>query len=410
MNSNTHLLTRRYGMVALIISVMTFSSEAQAYPPYHSLWSGSDPAALETVGRQGEMECAAWAVTAAMATNVMRNFYTVNSDSAPSIDALSARGYRMLNADHFFRVGGGNRQTGWTLNAALTKATQMTIPFNHNPAYGVRISVGGFKKLTKVDDMRKDISLDRPVLARMEILPGFTGSDYIFDKPGRARDQGHFVLMVGYNTDEGTRRNASGGAFWECQNSWGAQWGTGGFFRIRPGVAGIHEWVYVVNNTYICDMAGKRLSQTQANKVIEDAINNASGKIKNAVHTNVSYSQLNGSRLPDGDKVSVAASPPAAGVKTDKVTVKLVLPKGMWWKGVLLYDKDKSSAAVGVQGEGGNNGLSKTYTFSHKDLLKKDLVLSKAKGFGVHTNMYRIKDALTRMHPGRTYTIRWVTD
>merc|ERR1719244_1971940 len=40
----------------------------------------------------------------------------------------------------------------------------------------------------------------------------------------------HAVLLVGYGVD-----NTTGEKYWTCKNSWGADWGEDGYFRIRRG-------------------------------------------------------------------------------------------------------------------------------------------------------------------------------
>ena len=39
---------------------------------------------------------------------------------------------------------------------------------------------------------------------------------------------GHAVVIIGYGVSNGTK-------YWICQNSWGANWGENGFFRIKIG-------------------------------------------------------------------------------------------------------------------------------------------------------------------------------
>ena len=43
---------------------------------------------------------------------------------------------------------------------------------------------------------------------------------------------GHAVVIIGYGVSNGTK-------YWICQNSWGANWGENGFFRIKIGDCGI---------------------------------------------------------------------------------------------------------------------------------------------------------------------------
>ena len=43
---------------------------------------------------------------------------------------------------------------------------------------------------------------------------------------------GHAVVIIGYGVSNGTK-------YWICQNSWGANWGEKGFFRIKIGDCGI---------------------------------------------------------------------------------------------------------------------------------------------------------------------------
>jgi len=53
------------------------------------------------------------------------------------------------------------------------------------------------------------------------------------------RNSGHAVKLIGWGTENGV-------AYWIAQNSWGAKWGEGGYFRIRRGVdeCGVETHVY----------------------------------------------------------------------------------------------------------------------------------------------------------------------
>ena len=48
---------------------------------------------------------------------------------------------------------------------------------------------------------------------------------------------GHAIKVVGYGSEEGVD-------YWICANSWGADWGENGFFRIKQGDSGINQQMY----------------------------------------------------------------------------------------------------------------------------------------------------------------------
>ena len=48
---------------------------------------------------------------------------------------------------------------------------------------------------------------------------------------------GHAVKMLGWGVENGQE-------YWLCANSWGADWGLSGFFKIAVGDSGIDQAVY----------------------------------------------------------------------------------------------------------------------------------------------------------------------
>jgi cathepsin B len=45
---------------------------------------------------------------------------------------------------------------------------------------------------------------------------------------------GHAVTIIGWGVEEGTK-------YWLCQNSWGAEWGDQGYFKIKIGNSGMNQ-------------------------------------------------------------------------------------------------------------------------------------------------------------------------
>ena len=71
-----------------------------------------------------------------------------------------------------------------------------------------------------------------PVLARMDVSCRFFDyrcGVFCFDSCTDRLAGGHAVEIVDYGT------TSSGIDFWVVKNSWGDDWGEGGYFRIRRG-------------------------------------------------------------------------------------------------------------------------------------------------------------------------------
>jgi len=79
----------------------------------------------------------------------------------------------------------------------------------------------------RVLPVKKSLSSNKAVVIGMEIYPSFDAAVQVWNPvAGEASRGGHGMCVVGYDD---TRY---GGAF-EIQNSWGSEWGTGGFVWIR---------------------------------------------------------------------------------------------------------------------------------------------------------------------------------
>ena len=56
------------------------------------------------------------------------------------------------------------------------------------------------------------------------------------------------------------------------------------------------------------------------------------------------------------------------------------------------------------------NYAKKSVEIPFSDIESKFTALSKAKAFGVHSNVYHVVDADTALTPGRKYKINWTQD
>ena len=152
----------------------------------------------------------------------------------------------------------------------------------------------------------------------------------------------------------------------------------------------------------------------------------------------ITYDQLQEDtqeELQDGDKVKVVETRRTVG-DMSKIYIALEhTNQASWWKGIQLFiagepmEYELISAATGdkvsaiktaVQAVTGSSRINVAQGEKREGLqvgvidpewLKTHLlVLSKAKQFGVHTNMYWLTDAAKFMKPGHEYRFVWQKD
>lgn len=123
----------------------------------------------------------------------------------------------------------------------------------------------------------------------------------------------------------------------------------------------------------------------------------------------VTINLLDGRRLVgDGDEIVLqeagsANSPDSVGFQLE------VAKQDMWWKGLILFEKDQTNAWTEVVAGAGHE-LPKYAEIPVTTLQTQYLVLSKAKGGGVHSNVYHITNAERILQPGKRYTVTWKKD
>jgi hypothetical protein len=127
----------------------------------------------------------------------------------------------------------------------------------------------------------------------------------------------------------------------------------------------------------------------------------------------IDTSRLDGQQLPDGDRIELSDIGQAAN--PSHVGFELEIKKDMWWKGLVLFGKNNANDwNEVVAGDWGNlqnpNYAKKSVEIPFSDIESKFTALSKAKAFGVHSNVYHVVDAATALKPGRKYKINWTQD
>jgi hypothetical protein len=98
--------------------------------------------------------------------------------------------------------------------------------------------ITGWHTLSSTADMKTWLSTRGPLSTCFSVYDDFmhyTGG--IYTQTSTVLDGGHCVCVVGYDDNNGC---------WICKNSWGPNWGEGGFFRIAYGQCGIDAEMWAV--------------------------------------------------------------------------------------------------------------------------------------------------------------------
>lgn len=260
--------------VALFVPQTSPNDPRISRVPQYSMAAGQGNSGLSTgfVTNQGkEGACVAYAVTSTIASTMILNGIRQNG-VIQKLDAFPDYGLNMLDAQWFYDQRDSyykkDPKGGWNVVAALDHAKRVVIPFKYGDGrYGVRlksyatISKGkyydGLQQVDKSNasayegrnEMRRLIQQGFPLVARFDYYPDFQattqrGKPYL--QPTGERDGGHAVMVLGYSL-------GNNGKLWDCQNSWGKQYGIDGYFQIREGICGIDDNMYCITNWEICD-------------------------------------------------------------------------------------------------------------------------------------------------------------
>lgn len=111
--------------------------------------------------------------------------------------------------------------------------------------------------------------------------------------------------------------------------------------------------------------------------------------------------------LQDGDHICIYARPKQPTSKKTRFHIALKQPTGTWWKAITAHTPPNtfSHEIVWSQDDTHENWALVDYN----DMLNYFIVLSKAKAFGIHTNMYWIQNSYD-FKPTSDWIISWDRD
>ena len=110
--------------------------------------------------------------------------------------------------------------------------------------------------------------------------------------------------------------------------------------------------------------------------------------------------------LQDGDQIRIIRRPKATAV-TKSVKITLKQPSNTWWKALTVHTRDNKFKYEIVFNQ--DSVHENSNNVEYREILENFIVLSKAKAFGVHTNMYWIQNSYV-MTPDYEWEIIWQKD
>jgi len=210
-----------------------------------------------------------------------------------------------LSEQHLFSCGGGKCSMGWYLSSALSYLQQYGTPDESCSPYQGRdvvcstscsdwqsraYKIASWNWVTNEPAAIEAALQNGPLLARFDVYSDFISyfSSYptgVYHRTSNTLAGGHAIAIVGYDSIE---------RYWIVKNSWGANWGESGYFRIGFGEAGIEQWVASVRAlstnsvTFYTDPGG-------SGAIVADGVVRSDG-------TTASY--------PSGSRLHLIANPP----------------------------------------------------------------------------------------------------
>lgn len=96
---------------------------------------------------------------------------------------------------------------------------------------GRLVRIGGWTSLTSTSAMKEWLAANGPLVGCFTVYTDFFSyRSGVYRKVSGKVEGGHCIVVVGYDESQGC---------WICKNSWGANWGSSGYFRIAYGQVGI---------------------------------------------------------------------------------------------------------------------------------------------------------------------------
>jgi len=111
--------------------------------------------------------------------------------------------------------------------------------------------------------------------------------------------------------------------------------------------------------------------------------------------------------LPESNKIVLTSSPPSDDVPEGQVKIGIKCEGSTWWKAITMFKNSTFIKEVAHTQD--QPGVVNWGFLQHQELANHYFTLSKAKTFGIHTNVYHIVNAGDMKERG-TYLFDWQVD